>query len=50
MKEEQSSKEVKSLFNAVFSKERCNTEGTGNLPTKEAPERGKDKYLAIEIF
>jgi len=48
VKEEQSSEEVKSLINAVFSKESCNTEGTGNLPTKEASER-EDKYLAIEI-
>lgn len=34
MKEEPSSEEERSLFNAVFPKERSNAEGTGKLPTK----------------
>jgi len=34
VKEEPSSEEERSLFNAVFLKERGNAEQTGNLPTK----------------
>lgn len=34
MKEEPGSEEERSLFSAVFPKERSNAERTGNLPTK----------------